>query len=114
MGATDEATSEQARSVILRHGYNTNAYVTLLPPPFTFFTTPGIDGVIAYQQYGRVWLCGGDPICAEADIVPLADAFRQAAQRARRSVAFLPATPRAMRLLTERLGFDAVKVGEDN
>jgi hypothetical protein len=24
--------------------------VTLLPPPFTFFTAPGIDGEIAYQQ----------------------------------------------------------------
>lgn len=114
MGATDRATIEEARSVILRHGYNPNAYVTLLPPPFTFFTAPGIDGVIAYQQYGRVWLCGGDPICAEADIVPLTAAFRRAARRARMTVAFLPATPRAMRLLTERLGFDAVKVGEDN
>ncbi|MGI8855709.1 MAG: bifunctional lysylphosphatidylglycerol flippase/synthetase MprF [Thermomicrobiales bacterium] len=114
MNATEQATIEQARSVILRHGYNTNAYVTLLPPPFTFFTAPGIDGVIAYQQYGRVWLCGGDPICAEADIVPLTAAFRRAARRARMTVAFLPATPRATRLLTERLGFDAVKVGEDN
>src|SRR6478609_4812090 len=114
MGATTRTTSEQARSVILSHGYNTNAYVTLLPPPFTFFTAPGIDGVIAYQQYGRVWLCGGDPVCAEADIVPLTAAFRRAAKRAKRSVAFLPATPRAMCLLTERLGFDAVKIGEDN
>jgi phosphatidylglycerol lysyltransferase len=114
MGATDRATIEQARSIILRHGYNTNAYVTLLPPAFIFFTAPGIDGVIAYQQYGRVWLCGGDPICAEADIVPLAAAFRRAARRARMTVAFLPATPRATRLLIERLGFDAVKVGEEN
>ena len=114
MGAMDRATIEQARSVILRHGANTNAYVTLLPPPFIFFTAPGIDGAIAYQQYGRVWLCGGDPICAEVDIVPLAAAFCRAAKRARVTVAFLPATPRAMRLLTERLGFDFVKVGEDN
>jgi len=114
MGATTAATVEQARSVILRHGYNTNAYVTLLPPPFAQFTAPGIDGVIAYQQYGRVWLCGGDPICAEADIVPLTAAFVRAAARARRTVAFLPATPRATALLTERLGFDCVKVGEDN
>lgn len=114
MAVSIPATIEQARSVILRHGYNTNAYVTLLPPPFTFFTTPDIDGAIAYQQYGSIWLCGGDPICAEADIVPLTDAFRRAARRARRSVAFLPATPRATRLLIEQLGFDAVKVGEDN
>ncbi len=109
-----EATVEQARSAILRHGYNTNAYVTLLPPPFSRFTAPGIDGVIAYQQYGRVWLCGGDPICAQADIVPLTAAFMRAAKRARRTIGFLPATPRATTLLTERLGFDSVKVGEDN
>ncbi len=114
MGATTEATAEQARSIILRHGYNTNAYVTLLPPPFRYFITPGIDGVIAYQQYGRVWLCGGDPICTEADIVPLTAAFLRVARRARRTIGFLPTTPRATRLLTERLGFDLVKVGEDN
>ncbi len=114
MGATTEATAEQARAIILRHGYNTNAYVTLLPPPFRYFIAPGIDGVIAYQQYGRVWLCGGDPICAEPDIVPLTAAFLRAARRARRTIGFLPTTPRATRLLTERLGFDHVKVGEDN
>jgi len=114
MGATRQATAEQARSIILRHGYNTNAYVTLLPPPFTYFTAPGIDGVIAYQQYGNVWLCGGEPVCAEADIVPLTAAFQQAARRAKRTIGFLPATPLATRLLTERLGFDHIKVGEDN
>ncbi|MHB8646748.1 MAG: phosphatidylglycerol lysyltransferase domain-containing protein [Thermomicrobiales bacterium] len=114
MGATGEATAEQARSIILRHGYNTNAYVTLLPPPFSYFTAADIDGVIAYQQYGNVWLCGGDPICAEPDIVPLTAAFQRAARRAKRTIAFLPATPRATMLLTDRLGFDYVKVGEDN
>lgn len=114
MGAAAQATTEQARAAILRHGYNTNAYVTLLPPPFTYFTTADIDGVIAYQRYGNVWLCGGDPICAEANIVPLTAAFQRAARRAKRTIAFLPATPRATALLTEQLGFDYVKVGEDN
>ena len=114
MSDAAQATFAEARAVILCHGYNTNASVTLLPPPFTYFTTAGIDGVIAYQRYGRVWLCGGDPNCAEADIVPLTAAFMRAAKRARMTVAFLPATPRATTLLTERLGFDAVKIGEDN
>jgi phosphatidylglycerol lysyltransferase len=107
-------TPAQAREVILRHGYNTNAYVTLLPPPFSFFAAPGIDGVIPYQRYGRVWLCGGDPTCAPADIVPLTAAFRRAAQREGMTIAFLPATPRATDLLVNRLGFDHVKIGEDN
>ena len=114
MAATTEATVEQARAIILRHGYNTNAYVTLLPPPFTYFTASGIDGVIAYQRYGNTWLCGGEPVCAEADLVPLTAAFMQTARRAHRTIGFLPTTPRATRLLTERLGFDHVKVGEDN
>jgi lysylphosphatidylglycerol synthetase-like protein (DUF2156 family) len=107
-------TLADAREIILRHGYNTNAYVTLLPPPFSFFCTPGIDGVIPYQRYGNVWLCGGDPSCAPVDIVPLTAAFRHAAQRERMMIAFLPATPRATNLLVDRLGFDHVKVGEDN
>lgn len=113
-GAETEATLAEARAVILRHGYNTNAYVTLLPPPFTFFRTPDIDGVIPYQRYGRVWLCGGDPTCAPADIAPLTEAFRHAAQRAKKMIAFLPATPLATDLLVDRLGFDHVKIGEDN
>ena len=95
-------TLADAREIILRHGYNTNAYVTLLPPSFSFFCTPGIDGVIPYQRYGHVWLCGGDPSCAPADIVPLTAAFRHAAQRERMMIAFLPATPRAIGCATAR------------
>src|SRR5262249_16998369 len=82
--------------------------------PFSYFTTPVIEGVIAYQRFGRMLLCGGDPICAESDIVPLTAAFQRAARRARLTIVFLPATPRAAALLTERLCFDAVKIGEDN
>jgi phosphatidylglycerol lysyltransferase len=114
MGAPAHATFEEARAVILRHGFNTNAYVTLLPPPFSYFTAPGIDGVIAYQRYGRVWLCGGEPICAEADLVTLTAAFMHAARQRRITIGFLPTTPRAAALLTARLGFDRVKIGEDN
>ena len=105
---------DQARAVVLRYGYNTNAYLTLTPPPFEFFATPGIDGVVAFQRHGGVWFCGGEPICAPEDLVPLAAAMRRAAHTAGCVLAFLPTTPRATTLLTERLHFDHVKVGEDH
>lgn len=104
----------QARAAVLRYGYNTNAYLVLTPPCFEFFTTPGIDGVVAFQRYGGLWLCGGEPICAPENFVPLAAAMRRAARGAGCALAFLPTTPRATALLTERLGFDHVKVGEDH
>lgn len=113
-GEETDVTFEEARAVVLRYGYNTNAYLTLSPPPFQFFATPDIDGIVAYQRHGRVWLCGGDPICAEADIAPLVAAMKRAARHAGVTLAFLPVTPRATRALTERLGFDHVKVGEDH
>src|SRR5262245_37181016 len=109
MNGVTHATFEEARAIVLRHGYNANACVTLMPPPFSYFTTPVIEGVIAYQRFGRMLLCGGDPICAESDIVPLTAAFQRAARRARLTIVFLPATPRAAALLTERLCFNAVK-----
>ncbi len=107
------ASWETARAAVLRHGYNSNAYLVLSPPPFQFFAAPGIDGVVAYQQYGSVWLCGGDPLCAPDDLVPLVQALRRAARRARKMLAFLPVTGRAAAVMTDRLGFDHVKVGED-
>lgn len=107
------ATFEHARAAVLRYGYNPNAYLILTPPPFEFFTAPGIDGVVAFQQHSGVWLCGGEPICAANDLVPLAAAMRRAAHAAGCTLAFLPTTPRATALLAERLNFDHVKVGED-
>lgn len=50
-------------SWVRRYGTNSSSYV-LLEGPKSYFTSPGVDGFIAYQVSGGVALVAGDPVCA--------------------------------------------------
>jgi len=50
-------------SWVRRYGTNSSSYV-LLEGPKSYFTSPGVDGFIAYQVSGGVALIAGDPVCA--------------------------------------------------
>ena len=45
------------------YGTNSNSYV-LLEGPKSYFTSPGVDGFLAYQLSGGIALIAGDPVCA--------------------------------------------------
>src|SRR6185503_15764019 len=50
-------------SWVRRYGTNSNSYV-LLEGPKSYFTSPGVDGFLAYQVSGGIALIAGDPVCA--------------------------------------------------
>ncbi len=50
-------------SWVRSYGTNSNSYV-LLEGPKSYFTSPGVDGFLAYQVSGGVALIAGDPVCA--------------------------------------------------
>lgn len=50
-------------SWVRRYGTNSSSYV-LLEGPKSYFTSPGVDGFLAYQVSGGVALVAGDPVCA--------------------------------------------------
>ncbi|MFN2530754.1 MAG: phosphatidylglycerol lysyltransferase domain-containing protein [Pyrinomonadaceae bacterium] len=91
-----------------KYGYNCHSLVSIAPGARSF-TTNGIEGAIIYGEFGRVWLAAGDPLCPEANSVALARAFISAANREKRSAAFVPCTERFAQHTTE-LGLSAIKI----
>ena len=59
---------------IRKYGTNSSSYV-LLEGPKRYFTSPRVDGFIAYQVSAGVAVIGGDPICAPEDVALLLDDF---------------------------------------
>jgi phosphatidylglycerol lysyltransferase len=103
-----DPTSELLRLQSL-YGYNAHSLVSITPGASTW-TTPGIEGVIIYGEFGRVWLAAGDPLSRPEDIKPLVKSFLAAASKARRIAAFVPATERFAHEAA-RLGMSAIKIG---
>lgn len=50
-------------SWVRQYGTSSSSYV-LLEGPKSYFTSPGVDGFLAYQVSGGVALIAGDPVCA--------------------------------------------------
>jgi phosphatidylglycerol lysyltransferase len=50
-------------SWVIRHGINSTSYV-LLEGPKQYFTSPRVDGFLAYQVRAGVAVIGGDPVCS--------------------------------------------------
>jgi len=59
---------------IRRYGTNSSSYV-LLEGPKSYFTSPRVDGFVAYQIRAGVAVIGGDPVCAEDEAVQLIKDF---------------------------------------
>jgi len=51
---------------VRRYGTNSNSYV-LLEGPKSYFTSPDVDGFLAYQISAGIALIAGDPVCAPGD-----------------------------------------------
>ena len=67
---------DQLTGYVERYGFNSTSYV-LLEGPKRYFTTPRIDGFIAYQMAAGVAVIGGDPVCAQTAAADLLAAFRR-------------------------------------
>src|SRR5258708_3254752 len=91
------------------YGYNPHSLVSIAPGALVW-STPDIDGAIAYGEFGRVWLVAGDPLAPFEDIAELARQFAAFAKRKNRVVAFVPASAEFARLINPA-DFTVVKVG---
>ena len=91
------------------YGYNAHSLVSITPGALTW-TMPGLDGAIVYGKFGRVWLAAGDPFGRPEDLKSLTEGFMAAATKARRIVAFVPATERFARIGIQA-GLSAIKIG---
>lgn len=53
---------DKLEALVHRYGCNSTSYV-LLEGSWKYFTTPGVDGFLAYQLSAGVAVIGGDPVC---------------------------------------------------
>src|SRR5689334_16472308 len=93
---------------VRRYGTNTNSYV-LLEGPKSYFTSPGVDGFLAYQLSAGVALIAGDPVCAPQQARRLVHDFTRAIQRPVGAYQVSPSMLNAFR----QEGFADVQIGKE-
>ncbi len=95
-------------SWIRRYGASSSSYV-LLEGPKSYFTTPAVDGFLAYQVSGGVALIAGDPVCAPDQARRLIHDFTAAMMRPVGAYQVSPLMLEAFR----NEGFADVQIGKE-
>ena len=95
-------------SWVRRYGTSSSSYV-LLEGPKSYFTSPGVDGFLAYQVSGGVALIAGDPVCAPRQARRLIRDFTSAMLRPVGAYQVSPLMLEAFR----QEGFADVQIGKE-
>jgi phosphatidylglycerol lysyltransferase len=95
-------------SWVRRYGTSSNSYV-LLEGPKSYFTSPGVDGFLAYQISGGIALIAGDPVCAPHQAHRLIHDFTSAMMRPVGAYQVSPLMLDAFR----QQGFADVQIGKE-
>ncbi|HEU4932822.1 MAG TPA: DUF2156 domain-containing protein [Pyrinomonadaceae bacterium] len=95
-------------SWVRRYGTSSSSYV-LLEGPRSYFTSPGVDGFLAYQICGGVALIAGDPVCAPHQARRLIHDFKNAMLR---PVGAYQVSPLMLEAFREE-GFADVQIGKE-
>lgn len=99
----------QLESWVHRHGFNSTSYV-LLEGPRQYFTSPRVDGFLAYQVRAGAAVIGGDPVCSRRQAPELIRAFVEA--MAGCPVAAYQVSPE-MRDAFREAGFGDIQIGKE-
>ena len=95
-------------SWVRQYGASSSSYV-LLEGPKSYFTSPGVDGFLAYQVSGGVALVAGDPVCAPHHARQLIHAFTTAMMKPVGAYQVSPLMLDAFR----KEGFADVQIGKE-
>jgi phosphatidylglycerol lysyltransferase len=95
-------------SWVRQYGTSSSSYV-LLEGPKSYFTSPHVDGFLAYQVSGGVALIAGDPVCAPGEARRLIHDFTTAVMR---PVGAYQVTPLMLEAFREE-GFADVQIGKE-
>ena len=91
------------------HGYNAHSLVGIAPG-IRLWSSRAVDGAVAYNEFGKVWLVPGDPLASCENLPDVVVSFLQKARAERRIVAFMPTTQRLAKH-SNCLGLRALKIG---
>ena len=100
---------EKLEAWVSQFGTNSSSYV-LLEGSKRYFTSPNVDGFIAYQLSAGVAVIGGDPVCAPADGYTLLKEFLHAMSG--RAVCAYQVTPETLDAFRQA-GFRDVQIGKE-
>ena len=103
-----QVTQAKLDSWVQCYGTNSNSYV-LLEGPKSYFTTPAVDGFLAYQVSAGVALIAGDPVCAPHQARRLIHDFTTVMRRPVGAYQVSPAMLTAFR----QEGFADVQIGKE-
>jgi phosphatidylglycerol lysyltransferase len=103
-----QVTQAKLDSWVQCYGTNSNSYV-LLEGPKSYFTSPAVDGFLAYQVSAGVALIAGDPVCAPHQARRLIHDFTKAMMRPVGAYQVSPAILDAFR----QEGFADVQIGKE-
>ncbi len=76
----------RALALVARFGHTATAFQVLGRGLSHWFDTD--RGMVAYVDTGAAWVAAGEPVCARADAIAVAERFVEVAQSARRRVCF--------------------------
>jgi len=93
---------------VRRYGASSNSYV-LLEGQKSYFTSPGVDGFLAYQVSAGVALIAGDPVCAPHQVGRLIHDFTSAM---RKPVGAYQVSPSVLKAFRQE-GFADVQIGKE-
>lgn len=85
----------------------------LLDPRCTFFSLPGIEGLIGYRTVSRCAVVFGNPVCAPADVPLLAQAFHQFCHEQNLHTVYLMASEPFLKWAIPNICKAAVQFGEE-
>ena len=94
---------------VRRYGTNSCSYV-LLEGAKSYFTSPRVDGFLAYQISAGVSVIGGDPVCAPAQAAALIEDFVAAMKP--RPIGAYQVSPQMLPAF-QRAGFGDVQIGKE-
>lgn len=100
---------DKLEALVHRYGCNSTSYV-LLEGSWKYFTTPGIDGFLAYQLSAGVAVIGGDPVCSPGQAPTLLKHF--IAQMNGRPVSAYQVS-RNMLAAFVKAGFSHIQIGKE-
>src|SRR5215510_12739250 len=100
---------EKLEAFVSQFGTNSSSYV-LLEGSKRYFTSPNVNGFIAYQLSAGVAVIGGDPVCAPADGYTLLKEFLLAMRG--RPVCAYQVTPETLDAFRQA-GFRDVQIGNE-
>ena len=100
---------DRLEALVHRYGCNSTSYV-LLEGSWKYFTTPGIDGFLAYQLSAGVAVVGGDPVCTPGQAPTLLKNF--IAHMDGRPVSAYQVSPNMLPAF-DKAGFRHIQIGKE-